>query len=47
MNKIMANNPNIVFTQRRMKPIEVGSWSEYGEQEPHTITGFEYIAMKR
>ena len=47
MNKIMANNPNIVFTQRRMKPIQVGSWSEYGEQEPHTITGFEYIAMKR
>lgn len=47
MNKIMENNPNIVFTQKRMKDIKVGSWSEYGEQEPHIITGFEYIAMKR
>ena len=41
MNKIMNNNPNI------MKPIKVGSWSEYGEQEPYEITGFEYIAIKR
>tara|TARA_E500000178_G_scaffold111384_1_gene111182 strand:+ start:379 stop:699 length:321 start_codon:yes stop_codon:yes gene_type:complete len=47
MKKIMDNNPNIIFTQKRMKPIQVGSWSEYGEQEPHTINGFEYIAMKR
>jgi hypothetical protein len=30
-----------------MKPIEVGTWSEYGEQEAHSITGFEYIVMKR
>tara|TARA_B100000424_G_C22622864_1_gene345949 strand:- start:124 stop:444 length:321 start_codon:yes stop_codon:yes gene_type:complete len=47
MKKIMDNNPNIIFTQKRMKPIQVGSWSEYGEQEPHTINGFEYIAIKR
>ena len=47
MKKIMDNNPNIVFTQKRMKPIEVGTWSEYGEQEAHAITGFEYIVMKR
>tara|TARA_A200000159_G_C7028133_1_gene216789 strand:- start:10 stop:330 length:321 start_codon:yes stop_codon:yes gene_type:complete len=47
MKKIMDNNPNIVFTQKRMKPIEVGTWSEYGEQEAHSITGFEYIVMKR
>ena len=47
MKKIMDNNPNIVFTQKRMKPIEVGTWSEYGEQEAHSIPGFEYIVMKR
>ena len=47
MNKIMDNNPNIMFLQKRMKPISVGSWSEYGEQEPYDITGFEYIALKR
>jgi|TARA_B100000242_G_C42882212_1_gene409350 hypothetical protein len=47
MNKIMNNNPNIMFLQKRMKPIKVGSWSEYGEQEPYEITGFEYIAIKR
>ena len=47
MKKIMDNKPNIVFTQKRMKPIEVGTWSEYGEQEAHSITGFEYIVMKR
>ena len=47
MKKIMDNNPNIVFTQKRMKPIEVGTWSEYGEQEAHSITDFEYIVMKR
>ena len=37
MAKIMNNNPNVVFVQKRMKPIEVGSWSEYGEQEVSTI----------
>ena len=46
MKKMMYDNPNIVFVQKRMKPIEVGSWSEYGEQEPHDITGFEYIRNK-
>ena len=41
MNKI-TNNPNIVFTQRRMKPIEAVV-VRVCEQGPHTITGFEYI----
>ena len=43
---MMSANPNIMFVQKRMKPIHVGSWSQY-EQEPHDITGFEYIAIKR
>ena len=38
MNKIMDNNPNIMFLQKRMKPISVGSWSEYGEQEPYDLS---------
>ena len=44
---MMSANPDIMFVQKRMKPIHVGSWSQYGEQEPHDITGFEYIAIKR
>ena len=47
INKMMSANPDIMFVQKRMKPIHVGSWSQYGEQEPHDITGFEYIAIKR
>ena len=47
MAKIMNNNPNVVFVQKRMKPIEVGTWSEYGEQEASTILGYEYYAIKR
>ena len=47
MVKIMNNNPNVVFVQKRMKPIEVGTWSEYGEQEASTILGYEYYAIKR
>ena len=47
IKKMMSSNPNIMFVQKRMTPIHVGSWSQYGEQEPHDITGFEYIAIKR
>tara|TARA_B100001057_G_scaffold148624_1_gene148560 strand:- start:1973 stop:2293 length:321 start_codon:yes stop_codon:yes gene_type:complete len=47
MSKIMDNNPNLMFVQKRMTNIKVGSWSEYGEQEPYDITGFEYIAIKK
>ena len=47
MNKIMDNNPNVVYVQKRMKNIEIGTWSEYGEQAPQTITGYEYYAIKR
>ena len=47
INKMMSANANIVFVQKRMKPIKVGTWSQYGEQEAHDITGFEYIAIKR
>ena len=47
IKKMMSANPNIMFVQKRMKPIHVVSWSQYGEQEPHDITGFEYIAIKR
>mgnify|MGYP001337667219 FL=1 len=47
MAKIMAKNPNVMFVQKRMKPIEVGTWSEYGEQEAHSILGYEYYAIKR
>lgn len=47
MAKIMKNNPNVMFVQKRMRPIQIGTWSEYGEQEASTILGYEYYAIKR
>ena len=45
MSKYM-NNPNLVFFQRRNNNIEIGTWSEYGENPPETITSFDYIVMR-
>ena len=47
MAKIMAKNPNVMFVQKRMKPIEVGTWSEYGENEPESISSYDYIVIRR
>jgi|SRR5210317_72503 predicted transcriptional regulator len=46
MSKIM-DDPNLAFFQKRNKDIKIGTWSEYGEQSPETITSFEYIVMRK
>jgi predicted transcriptional regulator len=46
MGKLM-DDPKLTFFQKRNKPITIGTWSEYGEQEPETITSYEYIVMRK
>ena len=46
MSKFMSN-PNLQFFQRKNKNIEIGTWSEYGEQEPETISSYDYIVIRK
>ena len=46
MAKLM-DNPNIIFTQRKNKNIEIGTWSEYGENPPESISSYDYIVLRR
>ena len=38
---------NVQFFQNKNKNIEIGTWSEYGENEPESITSYDYIIIKR
>jgi predicted transcriptional regulator len=46
MAKIM-DDPKLAFFQKKNKDIQIGTWSEYGEQKPETITSYEYIVMRK
>ena len=46
MSKYM-NNDNLQFFQRKNKNIDIGTWSEYGENEPESITSYDYIVIRR
>ena len=46
MSKYM-NNDNLQFFQRKNKNIDIGAWSEYGENEPESITSYDYIVIRR
>ena len=46
MSKYMDRD-DLQFFQRRNKDIKIGTWSEYGENEPETITSFEYIIIRK
>jgi len=46
MSKFM-DHPNLQFFQKKNRNIEIGTWSEYGEQAPETITSYEYIVMRK
>ena len=46
MSKYMDRD-DLQFFQRRNKDIKIGTWSEYGENEPETITSFEYIIVRK
>ena len=46
MSKYMNNN-SLQFFQKKNKNIEIGTWSEYGENEPESITSYDYIVIRR
>ena len=46
MSKYMSN-PDVQFFQKKNKNIEIGTWSEYGENPPESITSYDYIIIKR
>jgi hypothetical protein len=46
MSKFVEND-KLAFFQKRNKPIEIGTWSEYGEQEPETIYSYDYIIVRK
>ena len=46
MSKYMSN-PNVQFFQKKNKNIEIGTWSEYGENPPESISSYDYIIIKR
>ena len=46
MSKYMSN-PDVQFFQKKNKNIEIGTWSEYGENEPESISSYDYIIIKK
>ncbi len=46
MSKYMNNN-NLQFCQKKNKNIEIGTWSEYGENPPESISSYDYIVIRR
>ena len=46
MSKYMNNN-NLQFFQKKNKNIEIGTWSEYGENAPESISSYDYIVIRR
>ena len=46
MSKYMDSD-NLQFFQKKNKNIEIGTWSEYGENPPESITSYDYIVIRR
>ena len=46
MSKYMDNN-GLQFFQKKNKNIEIGTWSEYGENEPESISSYDYIVIRK
>ena len=46
MSKYMDND-NLQLFQKKNKNIEIGTWSEYGENAPESITSYDYIVIRR
>ena len=45
MSKYMSND-NLQFFQKKNKNIEIGTWSEYGENGSESISSYDYIVIK-
>ena len=46
MSKYISND-NLQFFQKKNKNIDIGTWSEYGVNEPESITSYDYIVIRR
>ena len=46
MSKYISND-NLQFCQKKNKNIEIGTWSEYGENPPESISSYDYIVIRR
>ena len=46
MSKYMNNN-SLQFFQKKNKNIEIGTWSEYGENAPESISSYDYIVIRK
>ena len=46
MSKYMNNN-SLQFFQKKNKNIEIGTWSEYGENPPESISSYDYIVIRK
>jgi hypothetical protein len=38
---------DLQFFQKKNKNIEIGTWSEYGENEPESISSYDYIVIRK
>ena len=38
---------DLQFFQKKNKNIEIGTWSEYGENEPESISRYDYIVIRK
>ena len=41
------NRDDLQFFQKKNKNIEIGTWSEYGENEPESISSYDYIVIRK
>mgnify|MGYP000373215572 CR=1 FL=1 len=46
MTKYMKAD-ELQFFQRKNKNIEIGTWSEYGENMPESISSYDYIIVRK
>ena len=43
----LQEDKRIAFFQKKNRPIEIGTYSEYGEKPAETIYSYEYIVVRR
>ena len=42
----LVDTGGIQFVQRKRKPIEIGTWSEYGENPAQSISYYDYYVIR-
>jgi len=44
--KMSSFSDRVLFFQKRNKNIDIGTWSEYGENLPESISSYDYICVR-